>query len=130
MRAWIGKTLFAVGVIHLCFGFFFMRSTLAVLWSEGLFNTVNGQPNREAVFWFLCTGLLLLILGALIDHLETSGFGIPLFVAWSFLALTVVCVVVMPISGIWLLVPAVVGMFYSAGRFTETGDVSHTRRPQ
>jgi hypothetical protein len=50
MVAWIGKWLFAVGVIHLSFGIFFMHTTLAVLWSEGLLNTVNGQPPREAVF--------------------------------------------------------------------------------
>jgi hypothetical protein len=48
--AWIGKWLFAVGVIHSLFGIIFMRTTLSVLWSEGLLNTVDGQPAREAVF--------------------------------------------------------------------------------
>jgi len=121
MRAWIGKTLFGVGVIHSVFGFVFMRSTLAVLWSEGLFNTVNGQPRREAAFWFLYTGFLLLILGALIDRLERSGFGIPPFLAWSFLVLTVIGGVVMPISGLWLLVPPLVGMFVRARVFKNAG---------
>ena len=63
MVAWIGKWLFAVGVIHSLFGHSSCAATLAVLWSEGLLNTVNGQPPREAVFWFLCTGVLLLIVG-------------------------------------------------------------------
>ncbi len=117
MKAWIGKTLFGIGVIHSLFGFVFMRSTLAVLWSEGFLNTVNGQPRREAVFWFLITGFLFLIIGALVDHLEKSGFGIPTFLAWSFLALTVIGVVVMPISGIWLFVLPVIGMFVRARTF-------------
>ncbi|MCP4654925.1 MAG: hypothetical protein GY856_05845 [bacterium] len=120
MKAWIGKFLFGIGVIHSLFGFVFMRSTLAVLWSEGLFNTVNGQPGREAVFWFLYTGFLLLIMGALVDRLEKSGFGIPPFLAWSFLALTVIGAVVMPISGLWLLVPPVVGMFVRARSFNKS----------
>lgn len=114
--AWIGKWLFAVGVIHSLFGFVFMRTTLAVLWSERLFNTVNGQPAREAVFWFLCTGSLLLIAGALIDHIERHGLGIPEFVTWAFVVLTVIGVVVMPISGIWLFIPPVVGMLFRRGK--------------
>ena len=108
--AWIGKWLFAVGVIHSLFGIFFMHATLAVLWSEGLLNTVNGQPAREAVFWFLCTGLMLLITGVLIDQLEHERLVIPRFVTWSFAVLTVIGVVVMPISGIWLLIPPAAGM--------------------
>ncbi len=47
MRAWIGKTLVGVGVIHSLFGLVFMRSTLAILWSEGLLNAVTGPARRE-----------------------------------------------------------------------------------
>jgi len=110
--AWIGKWLFAVGVIHLLFGIFFMHTTLAVLWSEGLLNTVNGQPPREAVFWFLCTGIMLLMVGVSVDQMEREGLAIPLFVTWLFAALTVTGVVVMPISGIWLLIPPAAGMVF------------------
>jgi hypothetical protein len=108
--AWIGKWLFAVGVIHLSFGLAFMHETLALLWSERLWNTVNGQPPREAVFWFLCTGVVLLIVGVLVNQVEREVLRIPRFVTWSFAGLVVVGVVVMPISGIWLLIPPVLGM--------------------
>jgi len=108
--AWIGKWIFAVGVIHLSFGLAFMHETLALLWSERLWNTVNGQPPREAVFWFLCTGVMLLIVGVLVNQAEGKGLGIPRFVTWSFVALTLIGVLVMPISGIWLLIPPVAGM--------------------
>ena len=110
--AWIGKWIFAVGVIHSLFGVFFMHTTLAVLWSEGLLNTVNGQPPREAVFWFLCTGIILLMVGVLVDQTERKGLAIPLFVTWLFAALTIIGVVVMPISGIWLLIPPAAGMVF------------------
>ena len=120
--AWIGKWLFAVGVIHSLFGIFFMRSTLATLWSEGLLNTVNGQPAREAVFWFLCTGIMLLITGVLIDQLEHERLVIPRFVTWSFAVLTVIGVVVMPISGIWLLIPPAAGMVVRSRQPKKTRD--------
>jgi hypothetical protein len=110
MVAWIGKWLFAVGVIHLSFGVFFMHDVLALLWSEGLWNTVNGQPPREAVFWFLCTGIMLLIVGVLVNQAERQGLAIPRFVTRSFAVLTVIGVVVMPISGIWLMIPPASGM--------------------
>ena len=110
MVVWIGKWLFAVGVIHLSFGLAFMHEILALLWSERLWNTVNGQPPREAVFWFLCTGIMLLIAGVLINQVEREGLGISRFVTWSLAALVVVGVVVMPISGIWLLIPPAFGM--------------------
>ena len=108
--AWIGKWFVAVGVIHSLFGFAFMRGTLAVLWSERLFNTVNGQPNREAMFWFLYTGFLLLIVGVMVDQTEKRGLAVPSFVNWAFVVLALIGVVVMPISGIWLLLPPVAGL--------------------
>ena len=111
MKSWIGKSLVVVGLIHLSFGFIFMRSVLGVLWGEGLFNTVNGQPPREMVFWFLVSGFLTLIIGGLVDRLESSGLGLPVFLPWSFLSLVIIGIVIMPISGIWLLVPPTIGMF-------------------
>jgi hypothetical protein len=117
--AWIGKWLFGVGVIHLSFGLSFMHDTLALLWSEGLWNTVNGQPPREAVFWFLCTGVVLLIVGVLVNQVECEGIGIPRFVTWTFAGLVMVGVVVMPISGIWLLIPPVVGMMIRSRKASE-----------
>ncbi|UCE07736.1 MAG: hypothetical protein JSW07_06810 [bacterium] len=108
--AWIGKWIFAVGVIHTLFGIAFMKTTLAVLWSERLFNTVNGQPDREATFWFLYTGFLLLIVGALVNQVEKHGLTVSSFVNWALVVLTIIGVVVMPISGIWLLLPPVAGL--------------------
>ena len=117
--AWIGKWLFAVGVIHLTFGLVFMHDTLTLLWSEGLWNTVNGQPPREAVFWFLCAGVMLLVVGVLVNQVEREGLGIPRFVTWTFVGLVVVGVLVMPISGIWLLIPPVIGMLIRGRTATE-----------
>jgi hypothetical protein len=119
MVAWIGKWLFAVGVIHLSFGLVFMHGTLILLWLEGLLNTVNGQPPREAVFWFLCTGIMLLIVGVLINQAERHRLAIPRFVTWIFAALTLIGVVVMPISGIWLMIPPAAGMLFRRQSFPE-----------
>ena len=117
--AWIGKWLFGVGVIHLSFGLAFKRGTLAFLLSEGLWNTVNGQPQREQVFWFLCSGIMLLIVGVLFNQAERSNSSIPPCVTWTFVGLVVVGVIVMPISGIWLLFPPVAGMVIRGQKATK-----------
>ena len=124
--AWIGKCLIAVGVVHSLFGVLFMKGTLAILWSEQLWNTVNGQPRREAVFWFLMTGALFLMVGLLVDAFENRGIAIPFVVAWLFAFSTVLGVFVMPISGLWLLIPPVAGMFFQRSKCRTEGSPSES----
>lgn len=108
-RRWIGRWLLGVGIVHTLFGIVFMGDALAVLWREGLFNTVNGQPEREFPFWFIFTGLLMMLFGATVDHLEARGHRLPGFLGWGLVVLILICAVVMPISGVWLIVPPTIG---------------------
>ena len=98
-----------VGAVHSVFGLVFLGDTLAILWNEGLFNTVNGQPEREFAFWFVFFGLLTILLGAVVDWTEVSKAGLPQVFGWALLGLTLICVTVMPISGGWLLLPPALG---------------------
>lgn len=108
MRSWIGKSVVFIGIVHSVFGFFVFRSTIRELVGEGLVNTVNGQPEREFAFWFLFFGFMAIIAGLLIDWCEKTVGTLPGFLGWSLLALTVVCVTIMPISGAWaIFVPAI-----------------------
>ncbi len=117
MRAWIGKAIIGIGVLHSVFGIVFLGPTLAVLWSEGLLNTVRGEPDREFAFWFLAFGLLSVILGAVVDWAERKSEFPPAFFGWSLLAFTIAMVAIMPVSGGWLLlVPAVAAIWRSMKR--------------
>lgn len=109
-HAWIGRAIVGIGVVHTLFGLWFMRGTLRELLHEGLFNTVHGQPTREATFWFLFTGLALVVLGALVHWLEARGIAPPAFLGWSLLALTGAGIFIMPASGFWLLLAPVAGL--------------------
>lgn len=109
MRAWIGKFIIGIGVIHVAFGFVVFHGTLRILVAEGLFNTVNGQPDRELAFWFIIFGAVVILLGALTDWCERQAAGLPRRFGWSLLALTVLVVFIMPISGGWLLLAPSVG---------------------
>ena len=119
--AWIGKTIFLIGVVHSLFGFVALRSTLAVLWNEGLINTVNGQPEREFVFWFMAFGIMAMIFGAFVNWCEKRCVPLPRFLGWSLLTFTIAVVTIMPISGGWLVLIPAIGAILRAdsGRSTE-----------
>ena len=102
MRAWIGKYIAGVGIVHSVFGLVVFRSTFAELIRDGLVNTVNGQPEREFAFWFVAIGLFWVLLGALIDQYERGGHSLPGFLGWALGALTLTGALMMPLSGWWL----------------------------
>jgi hypothetical protein len=106
MKAWIGKALFAVGVVHSIAGFLLFHPILGVLFNEGLLNTVAvyGDPERGSVFWFLFAGFALMIIGGLVDRLERLDGYVPALVSWGFTVLTLTGIVLMPVSGFWLLI--------------------------
>lgn len=120
MRAWIGKFLIAVGIIHVIFGVVVFHGTLRVIAAEGLFKTVNGQPDRELAFWFIAFGAVVILLGGLADWCESQGAGLPRRFGWSLLALTILVVVIMPISGGWLLLAPSIGAITRARNPAQT----------
>ena len=108
MKNWIGISIIAIGIIHSLVGILFLNTTLAKLWQEGLFNTVNGQPIREACFWFLFGGVTMILIGALVRWIERQGYPLPRFLGWGLLAIAAAVVFIMPASGGWLMfVPAI-----------------------
>lgn len=109
MKNWIGKFLFGIGVLHTLFGLILLLPLIgAELLEDGLLNTINGQPKREAFLWFLISGFFMLVVGGLINFLEKNQQPIPHFLGWSLLGITLFTLFFSPLSGAWLiLVPAI-----------------------
>jgi quinol-cytochrome oxidoreductase complex cytochrome b subunit len=112
-KAWIGKSILAIGILHIIVGIIVFHDVLALLVSEKLVNTITlrQQPDRAEAFWFLLTGFALLIVGGLVDWIERNGVNAPAFLPWSFLSIIVVIGLMMPISGVWLFIVPTVGLF-------------------
>ena len=119
MKVWIGKSVLLIGIAHSVFGFIVFRGILAELAGELLLNTVDGQPDREAAFWFLFSGFALLIIGGLINWIEHKQAALPLFLKWSFLGITFLGCFIMPKSGFWLLIVPTVGMYLQRNKDIE-----------
>jgi len=109
MKRWVGRSIVAIGLLHTVFGLVGFRNILAMLLREGIFNTVNGQPDREMAFWFIFFGFLLIVFGALIDWCESKGIKLPLFLGWGLLTITIIGVMLMPVSGFWLVIVPSIG---------------------
>jgi len=122
MYAWIGKSIIFIGGVHSVFGFVVFRSTIAELASEGVINTVNGQPEREIAFWFLFFGFMAIIAGLLTDWCERRFRLLPGFLGWSLLGMTVACVTIMPISGAWLFFVPAIGAILRTRKSRAPGD--------
>jgi len=69
----------------------------------------------RAPVWFMFTGFVFLLTGALVDHIEAREAGrLPGFVGYALLALGAVGAVLIPVSGIWLLFPPAAAALWRA----------------
>lgn len=110
-KRWIGRWIIAVAALHTLFGILAFAPVLRTLASSGVWNSVGADPLRGAAAWFLLAGGFTLVAGLAIDACERSG-GDCRFAAsgWGLLIVTAIAIVVMPISGAWLLLPPAVAM--------------------
>lgn len=104
--------LIATGALHNAIGFIIGASVLGDIASEGFFNTVVMQPDRNATFWFLFSGFALMLMGLLVLELRR----VPKTFAWSLLVLSLIGVILMPASGFWLVLAQAVYMLRLGAR--------------
>ncbi|MDQ3755045.1 MAG: DUF6463 family protein [Acidobacteriota bacterium] len=114
MKRWIGRSIVLIGLLHTVFGLIGFRNTLAALIGEGIINTVNGQPDREMAFWFICCGFLMIVFGALIDWCESKEIKLPPAIGWGLLTISIIGVMFMPDSGFWLFIIPSIGLMRDA----------------
>ena len=108
MRRYGGQFLLAVGLLHLVVGGLVYAQPLADIGGDGFFNAVDGHVDRDAAFWFMLSGVLLVILGQLTSWAQRRTGTLPRPLGWSLLAVSAVGALLMPFSGIWLLLPPAV----------------------
>ncbi len=102
-----GLFILVIGALHLILGIIKFKTPLYQMFIEGLFNTAIGAERGWAV-WFIITGVLLVCLGLTIKQLELSNHPPPMSLGWVLLFTSIVGIVLIPISGFWiLLIPSV-----------------------
>ena len=107
-RPWIGHWLMLVAIIHTVVGLWLFQQDLLDMARLGLFDTVEQNPRRAGVAFFMFTGFALALLAHAVTGLERAGdvktqrtLGVGLLLIFC------LGVLLMPASGFWLFVPAV-----------------------
>lgn len=109
-----GTLMVAVGAFHEVAGLAIYRSPLVEMLRAGAVDTVlpNLDPafhGRQAAFWFMIAGPVLVMLGALAAWAERRVGTLPAWLGWSLLVLTIIGTAMFPNSAFWaLFVPAFV----------------------
>lgn len=114
MKRWIGRTVIGIGALHSALGFAAGAGIADDIMREGFFGTIGGQLNRQAVFWFLFFGFLVVTFGCLLDWLEARALVPPPGIGYGLLGMSVVGASMMPASGWWLLLIPACGLIYRA----------------
>ncbi|WP_426210914.1 DUF6463 family protein [Massilia sp. TWP1-3-3] len=112
MRNWIGKWVMFVAIGHTVSASLFFGGAYRELIAGGLYDSVQSVKSERAV-WFALFGIVLFIVGMLISNLEKNRLQVSKSVGLALLLLTTLGVLMMPISGFWLMFPAIFGIFYN-----------------
>jgi Family of unknown function (DUF6463) len=105
MTHWIGRWLMGVAILHSAIAIAVYHKTVVSVWQAGVFNTVVGDPVIGAVVWSLLFGCVAFIGGLALSALESASIPVPKTVGSCSLALAIIGVVLVPVSGFWLLLP-------------------------
>ena len=108
MKLWkkSGALLIATGILHNLIGFMMGWEVLKALANEGFVNSINTEMDRNAIFWFLFSGFMLMLLGKLMQtYSQEQNKPVPAYLGYYLLALTVIGCLMMPLSGFWLVLP-------------------------
>jgi Family of unknown function (DUF6463) len=97
-----GYLLLLTGFLHTLIGLVDGSPQLVAMAQDGFINTATASPEREAIFWFLVSGLALFLTGLLAlgyDRPLPASFG------WGLLLLGLAGAFMLGPSGFYLVIP-------------------------
>lgn len=105
MKRWIGPLMMATAALHTIVGFIFALGPLMKIVNAGLFNSVDPYFDRMSAFWYMAFGVLLFFIGGLESWGIRETGTLPASFGWGLLIFGIVGIILMPVSGFWLVLP-------------------------
>jgi len=128
MIKYSGHFLIATGIIHNLIGLLMGWPILTAMHQEAWFaSTVldgNMLFDREAIIWFLTSGTFWIAFGLTLKKLLAEGFIPPSSLGWSFIAIGMALVIIMPASGAYLFVLQGALLVYGCKKLTTAQQVA------
>ena len=108
-----GWYLVVIGVIHSLVLSFICIDILRDMAGEWFFNTVSNEMDRNAAFWSLFAGIFMIYMGMQWQELlDRDKKPLSKRAGWGLVVIVGVSLLIMPLSGFWLVIPLCVGMLY------------------
>jgi hypothetical protein len=105
MKKHLGNLLITIAVLHQVVGVVFYGVILVEILQAGVINSVVAPYwDRDATFWFFMSGGLLFMIGLFARWSYQHVGQYPAFLGWGLLVISAIGVVMMPISGFWLVI--------------------------
>ena len=100
-----GNLLIATGILHNVIGFAMGWNVLTEIVRSGFVNSIKNEMDRNAIFWFLFAGFMMIALGKLMQDWLDADWLLPKWLGLSLLFLSLIGCIMMPASGFWLVIP-------------------------
>lgn len=105
MKHRLGTYMIATAGLHTVVGLVFASEPLMKIMNDGFFNAVDPHFDRMSAFWYMAFGVLLFFIGLLENWGVRQTGTLPASLGWGLLIFGIICVVLMPLSGFWLVFP-------------------------
>ena len=93
-------------MIHILFAVARGWDVYREIFSGKLINAIGTDLQRAFTFWFLMTGILLIVLGETLQYyLKREQRPAPQFLGYALLAISLIGCILIPLSGFWLFIP-------------------------
>lgn len=105
MKKYVGELMIGTAILHTVVGIALGYTQLKAIAQSGLFNSIDPHFDRMAIFWFLSYGALLFVIGSMMRWMQQQAGRLPSWLSWMLWGMGVPSVILMPVSGLWLLFP-------------------------
>ncbi len=112
-QRWVGRWIMTVAIIHVALTFVLFPSQIAFIFMNGFFDTGITNYEISNTVWFFFFGVPLFLVGHLVDRDEKSKTMPPFqeVLLFSLVGMTALGIMLIPMSGFWLMIPAVFGFY-------------------
>ena len=104
-KKYAGEWMLATAGLHTVVGVLVGPAQFAEIAQSGFFNAIDPHFDRMAIFWFLSYGALLFVIGGMMRWAQQQAGRQPAWMAWVLWGMGIPSVILMPLSGLWLLFP-------------------------
>lgn len=109
-----GYWLITMSIIHVLYDILYYFQPWSDIVHSGIFNTVDPYFDRGTAFWALMVSPFIFALGQLCCWAQEHNVRLPAFIGWNLLITSLFGAFLMPISGLWLLIPPSILMIVSS----------------